>query len=59
MKRDYSKLLINDNAIPDEGANPTSTAVDIIMLATFASRERTEADWRQLFEGVGLRVLNI
>jgi hypothetical protein len=59
MKRGYSKLLINDNAIPDERADSSNTAVDIIVLATFASRERTESDWKQLLEGVGLRVLNI
>jgi hypothetical protein len=45
MKRGYSKILINHDAIPDEGAHSISTAVDIFMPATFASRERTEADW--------------
>ena len=59
MKRGYSKIPINDIAIPDEGADSISTAVDIIMLATVASRERTEADWTKLLESVGLRVLNI
>ena len=59
MKRGYSKILINDNSIPDKGADSISTAVDIIMLATFASRERTESDWRQLLEAVGVRLLNI
>ncbi|KAN0102106.1 hypothetical protein V8E51_012616 [Hyaloscypha variabilis] len=59
MQRGYSKIPINDIAIPDEGVDSISTAVDIIMLATFASRERTEADWTKLLESVGLRVLNI
>lgn len=59
MKRGYSKLLINENAIPNQGADPISTGVDIIMLALFASAERTEQKWREILEALGLRIVNI
>jgi hypothetical protein len=59
MKKGYSKILINENAIPDQGADPISTGVGIIMMALFASVERTEQKWRVILEAVGLRILNI
>ncbi|KAB5522978.1 O-methyltransferase [Coniochaeta sp. 2T2.1] len=59
MKPGYSKLLINENVIPPTLANWQTTGLDIMMLSLFASKERTEADWKPLLEGAGLRILKI
>jgi hypothetical protein len=61
MKRGYSKLLINENIIPDTEADWQATALDMMMMTLFASKERTLSDWRQLLEssGVGLKITRI
>ncbi|TDZ36724.1 O-methyltransferase mpaG [Colletotrichum spinosum] len=59
MKPGYSKLLINENVLPPTDANWQTTALDMMMLTLFASRERTEAQWRQLLEPAGLKIVNI
>ncbi|KAF5681383.1 O-methyltransferase B [Fusarium denticulatum] len=41
MKPGYSKLLINENVIPNTGSQWEATALDIMMLTLLASRERT------------------
>ncbi|RMY40164.1 hypothetical protein D0866_01444 [Hortaea werneckii] len=51
MKPGYSKLLINENCIPDQGAHWEATALDMMMLGLVASKERTEHEWRELIEG--------
>ncbi|KAK4500910.1 hypothetical protein PRZ48_009102 [Zasmidium cellare] len=57
MKPGYSKLLIRENVLParavDSGA--LGGCLDLVMMTSFASKERTEAQWRSLFESVGLR----
>ncbi|KAK6838832.1 hypothetical protein RU639_000482 [Aspergillus parasiticus] len=57
MEPGYSKLLINDIVIPTTGAHWEATALDILMAACFASCERTEQQWHQLVESVGLKVV--
>ena len=59
MTPKYSKLLINEYVIPDTGAHWISTALDMLMMATFSSRERSEQNWRRILEGVGFRILKI
>ncbi|KAI8176976.1 O-methyltransferase mpaG [Colletotrichum sp. SAR 10_65] len=59
MKPGYSKLLINENVVPGTGANWQTTALDMMMLTLFASRERTEAQWRSLLEPAGLKIVKI
>ena len=41
MEPDHSKILINENVIPDTNAYWETTSLDIIMMANFASQERT------------------
>ncbi|TPR01014.1 Transmembrane amino acid transporter family protein [Aspergillus niger] len=48
MKRGHSKLLLNENVIPSTNAYWETTSLDIIMMADFASTERTEKQWRAL-----------
>lgn len=59
MKPGYSKLLINENVIPPTDANWQATGLDMMMLSLFASKERTEADWRKLLEGAGLKIVKV
>ncbi|KAL0931848.1 Demethylsterigmatocystin 6-O-methyltransferase 8 [Colletotrichum truncatum] len=57
MKPGYSKLLVNEHVIPPTGANWQETAVDMVMMTIFASRERTEKQWYKLLESAGLRIV--
>ncbi|KAK1148128.1 hypothetical protein N8T08_010767 [Aspergillus melleus] len=59
MARGYSKVLINENVIPSTNAYWEATSLDIIMMANFASTERTEKHWRALVESAGLKVIKI
>ncbi|OJI98866.1 hypothetical protein ASPVEDRAFT_50464 [Aspergillus versicolor CBS 583.65] len=58
MKPGYSKLLVNEDVIPDTGAYWETTSLDIIMMQ-IGSGERTERQWRALLESAGLVVVNI
>lgn len=60
MRAGYSRLLINENVIPSKHADWQVTALDMVMMTVFASRERTEEEWYQLLEGAaGLRIVKI
>ncbi|KAJ5774223.1 O-methyltransferase family 2 [Penicillium paradoxum] len=59
MKRGHSKIFINENVIPDTNAYWETTSLDIIMMADFASAERTEAHWHRLVESAGLKITKI
>ncbi|TQN69524.1 O-methyltransferase mpaG [Colletotrichum shisoi] len=59
MKPGYSRLLVNENCIPDTGADWQNTGQDIMMLTLVSSRERTRVEWRDLLEKAGLRIVNI
>ena len=59
MEKGYSKILINENIVPNIGACWKTTALDFVMMALAASAERTEAQWRALLESVGLKVTGI
>ena len=55
----YSKLLINENVIPDRSAHWLSTALDMVMMANFSASERTEQNWRALLESAGFKIVKI
>ncbi|MCJ1476775.1 hypothetical protein MMC13_005444 [Lambiella insularis] len=59
MEKGYSKLLINENVVPDVGASWQMTSLDWFMMALAASRERTEAQWRELLLSAGLKIKGI
>lgn len=59
LTKGYSKLLINENVIPDRGAHWLSTALDMAMMANFSACERTEQNWRALLESAGFKVIKI
>lgn len=58
LRRGYSKVLINENVIPDTGAYWETTSLDLIMMA-IGSGERTERHWHALLESAGLRIVKI
>ncbi|RAH80106.1 S-adenosyl-L-methionine-dependent methyltransferase [Aspergillus japonicus CBS 114.51] len=59
MTPGYSRLLINENVIPDRGAQWQATGLDFVMLADFAGAERTESQWTRLLHAAGFRILRI
>ena len=59
MKPGYSKLLINENVVPDTGAQWEMTGLDIMMLTLLSSRERTHENWVDLLTKAGLKISQI
>lgn len=59
MEKGYSKILINENVVPDLGADWRITSLDLYMMALAASAERTEAEWKELLRSAGLKVVGI
>ncbi|KAI4951287.1 hypothetical protein J4E91_003996 [Alternaria rosae] len=61
MKKGYSKLLISKNVIPDKGADSQATALDMMMITLFSSKERTYSQWSQLFDSpeLGLKIVRV
>ncbi|KAK4899973.1 hypothetical protein LTR27_002736 [Elasticomyces elasticus] len=55
----YSKILINEIVVPDIGANWLETGIDMLMMVTHSSAERTETMWTQLIESVGLKITKV
>ncbi|KAJ5385475.1 Winged helix-turn-helix transcription repressor DNA-binding [Penicillium concentricum] len=60
MKPGYSRLLINENVVPDIGAHWETTGLDMMMLTLFSGEERTSTAWYDLIERrAGLRIVKI
>lgn len=59
LKKGYSRVLFNEIVINEEKPTLAGTNMDMMMLAHFAVRERTEADWRAILAEAGLTVVNI
>ncbi|KAK7943539.1 Demethylsterigmatocystin 6-O-methyltransferase [Apiospora aurea] len=59
MRRGYSKILINDYIIPNEGAHWLQTSLDCNLMSTLGARHRTEAEMRKMIDGAGLAVKGI
>lgn len=52
-----SVLIVDEMVFPEVGVNFNASCIDLTMLSAFASMERTEAQWRDMFENVGLRLV--
>ena len=59
LKPGYSKILINENVVNDQGADWKVTSFDWTMLAVGGACERTETQWRDLLGSVGLKINGI
>ena len=59
MEKGYSKLLINENVVPDQGADWKITSLDWYVMALGAASERTRTEWIELLRSAGLKVMGI
>ncbi|KAI0839341.1 sterigmatocystin 8-O-methyltransferase [Hypoxylon sp. FL0890] len=57
MKPRYSKLLLHEMIIPDQGASTFHAMLDMTMMAFNAGMERTERQWEELLNQAGLEVV--
>jgi hypothetical protein len=57
MKPGYSKLLIHEMLVPEQGASAFHSMLDMTMMCFNAGMERTESQWRTLLEKAGLEVV--
>lgn len=56
---DDSVILIDEMVVPIKDAHWHVTSLDLTMMATLASTERTEKQWQTLFDSAGLKIVNI
>lgn len=59
MKKGYSRVLLNEIAVPEQGAGWPVTSMDWLMMALGAMRERTMREWEGILEQAGLRVVRV
>ncbi|KJZ79191.1 hypothetical protein HIM_01342 [Hirsutella minnesotensis 3608] len=57
MKPGYSKLLLHEMLVPEQGASTFHAMLDITMMAFNSGMERTERQWRELLDKAGLEVV--
>lgn len=59
MRPGYSKLLIHEMVVPEQGASTFHAMLDMTMMAFNAGMERTERQWRELLDKAGLEVVKV
>jgi len=52
-----SILVIDELLIPNKGAHENATRLDLTMMASLASIERTDSQWESLMEAAGFKIL--
>jgi len=52
-----SVLLVDEQVLPEERVNFIAACIDITMLSAFASMERTEQQWGEVFKDGGLELV--
>ena len=57
MTKGYSKLLINDYALPDTQCPMPAACMDFNMMALFTSMERTKEQWHKLLDRADLEIV--
>ncbi|KAI0852879.1 putative O-methyltransferase [Daldinia vernicosa] len=57
MKPGYSKLIIHDVIVPEQGASPFHGMMDLAMMAFNGGLERSERQWRELLGKAGFDVI--
>lgn len=57
MKPGYSKLLLHEMIIPEEGAATFFAMLDMTMMAFNSGMERTEKQWEALLNRAGFKVI--
>lgn len=59
MKPGYSRLLLHEMIIPEQGASAFHAMLDMTMMAFNSGMERTERQWRELLDSAGFEVLKV
>ena len=59
MKPGYSRLLIDDIVLPDQGASPKHSTIDMLMYLVPGGIERTLGAWKELLDSAGLHILKV
>ena len=59
MRKGYSKLLVDEMALPDTNIPPKGALFDLSMLALETGAERTSSQWHSLLASVGLQITKI
>ncbi|KAK5632317.1 hypothetical protein RRF57_008031 [Xylaria bambusicola] len=59
MKPGYTKLLIHEMIMPEEGASTFYSILDITMMIFNGGMERTKSQWEDLMRRAGLKVTRI
>lgn len=59
MMPGYSKILLNELILPDQGCGIIAAQVDITMMACLAATERSERQWHEVVGSAGLKIEKI
>ena len=54
-----SVILIDEMVLPNMGVHRYATQIDLVMMASLASMERTREQWDSLLEKAGLKITKI
>ncbi|KAK4456713.1 S-adenosyl-L-methionine-dependent methyltransferase [Cladorrhinum samala] len=54
---DESQILIDEVVLPDQGAAPEATNMDLVMMGFMGSRERTAGEFERILDQAGLKSL--
>lgn len=57
MKTGYSRLIIREFILPDTDAPLLASCNDIRMMVLLTGMERTEGQWKELLNAVGLEIV--
>lgn len=59
LKSGYSRVLLIEIVVSEEKPTIAETAMDMMMLAHFAVRERTRVEWEGILDKAGLRLVGL
>lgn len=59
MRSGYSKLLISELVLPQNGTALFPASLDIQMMGLHAGMERSETQWYELLDSEGLEIVKI
>ncbi|KAF3061295.1 Demethylsterigmatocystin 6-O-methyltransferase [Daldinia childiae] len=59
MKPGYSKLILHDSIVPEQGASSYQGMLDLGMMAFNGGLERSERQWRELLEKAGFDIVKV
>lgn len=59
LKSGYSKVLVDEIVVAEENASLAATSMDQLVFVLGAMKERTEKEWRGMFEMAGFNLVGI